>query len=72
MNGLSSWERIADEIHAMRFSYGFVKIIEAFEGELWQVDAMKDGERWVVKGPTLEEAFRELRAKCEAASCERF
>jgi len=72
MANVTTWELLAEEIHALGYSYGYVKVIEAFEGKLWQVDAMKDGQRWVVKAATLEEAFRELKAKCEAASCGRF
>ena len=65
---MTPWERSVDEIQALGYSYGFVKVIDALEGEYWQVDASKGGERWVVKAATLDEAFQELRAKCAPAS----
>ena len=55
------WEPIADSLHRAGWSYGFSQAEFAFIGPLWVVDAMKDGERYVVQAEMLEEALRELR-----------
>ena len=61
------WERIFDDLKAQGFSVDFSRAIEAFLGEVWIADALKRGERWVLRAPTPDQAFAELRGQCEGA-----
>ncbi len=54
-------------VFVVGFSGGFCRAIEAFVGEVWIADALKDGHRWVVRAPTPDQAFAELRGQCEGA-----
>ena len=60
-------ERIFDDLKSLGFSLGFSRAIEACVGEVWVADALKDGEKWVVRAPTPGQAFAELRGQCERA-----
>ena len=56
-----------ENLSTQRFFFGYAWVIEAFVGEVWIADALKDGERWVVRAPTPDQAFAELRGECEEA-----
>ncbi len=57
------WDHLFDDLAdlaAQGFSLGFSRAIEAFVGEVWIADALKDGHRWVVRAPTPDQAFGKI------------
>ena len=60
------WEIIADNLHKVGWSYGYVSAIDANGRTIWITDAHRDdGKRFVVRSDEQADPFLELeRAVC--------
>jgi len=58
------WELIADKIKASGWSVGWIRYAQG-NGLIWQVDAIKDGQRHIVQAEEITVAFLTL----ESAVC---
>ncbi len=64
---LKGCEAILDAFKAQGVPVSFCAEIETFAGEVWMACALKDKHKWVVRAPTADKAFEELRVQCEGA-----
>jgi hypothetical protein len=58
---VKDWERIADNLHKVGWSLGWVSAVDSQGRTIWIVDAHRDnGKRFVVRSDELLSAFLEL------------
>jgi len=60
------WEIIADNLHKVGWSYGYVSALDRQGRTIWIVDAHGYGKRFIVRADEILAAFQELQRAIHA------